>query len=47
MEDSKEGFEQNIALIIKGIHNFNTRKNSVFGKKILCTYSLNEQKGLK
>ena len=42
----KEGFEKK-SFEIKGNHDLNTRKRFVFGRAIICTYSLNEEKGLQ
>ena len=43
MKYPKGGFEQNISFEIKGNHAVITRKNSAVGRKIICTYSFNEE----
>ena len=47
MKSPKEGFEQKIKLLIEVNHTLNTRYNSAVGRKIVFTYSLNEEKGLQ
>ena len=47
MKAPKEGFEQKIKLVIKINHTLSTRENFAAGRTIVCTYSLNEEKGLQ
>ena len=47
MKKSKEELEQNIAFEIQLTHALNTSSDSVPGRTILCTYFLNEEKGLQ
>ena len=47
MKKPKEGFEQKIEFLIKGNRTLNNRNNYVVGRKIICTYYLDEEKGLQ
>ena len=47
MKNYKGGFEQNITIEIKGNYNLNTKKNSALVRKIMFTYSLNDEKFLQ
>ena len=47
MKISKEGFEQKITFKIKVNHTLNTNSNAEVGRKIICTYYLNEEKCLQ
>ena len=47
MKNPEEIFEKKIAFVIKGNHTRNTRNNAAIGREIICTYYLNEEKGLQ
>ena len=47
MKKKQEGFEQNIAFLIKENHTHNNRNNYAVGRKIICTYYSNQEKGLQ
>ena len=44
MKIPEEGFEENIIFEIKYIHTLNNWNNATFGRTIIRTYSLNEEK---
>ena len=46
MKNPKDLFEKN-RILIKGGYTLNTRNNAAVGSTIICTYSLDEEKGLQ
>ena len=47
MKNSKEGFEQNISFKTKANRTLKPGNYYAVGRKIICKYYLNEEKGLQ